>query len=267
MATGDQTDMLGRIKALIPRWFGDTTPILDSLLSGLANAQAFIYGLIAYAALQTRIATATDGWLDMIAADFFGIDLQRSPNETDDSYRARILGALFQEKATRNALVQSIRRVTGRMPIVIELTNPVDCGAYGVYSTGYSVAGAYGSIVTPYTAMVIALRASAVWPPANMQSIPPPVWGPGGYGVTYDGSNTVAGGKIVPNASAVGSYANQAALSAGTFGRVLYNIPNAPQTPAPGTISTANNAANADVFEAVERVRPVGTTVWLRVVS
>lgn len=70
MATGDQTDIFRRIKALLPQWFSDNTPVLDALLRGFAYATAFVYVLIAYAARQTRIKTATDGWLDMIAADF-----------------------------------------------------------------------------------------------------------------------------------------------------------------------------------------------------
>jgi hypothetical protein len=74
--TGDQTDILGRIKALLPfRWFPDTTPVLDALLSGIAWSLALIYSLIQYAKNQTRIATASDGFLDLISYDFFGINL------------------------------------------------------------------------------------------------------------------------------------------------------------------------------------------------
>ena len=93
MAAGDQTDILGRIKALLPfRWFPDITPVLDALLSGVAWALSFIYSLIQYAKLQTRIATASDGFLDLIAFDFFGTSLLRRQQETDVSFRGRILG-------------------------------------------------------------------------------------------------------------------------------------------------------------------------------
>ncbi len=80
--------------------------MLDALLRGFAYATAFVYVLIAYAARQTRIKTATDGWLDMIAADFFGASLLRKPGQSDASFRARILADLFREQATRNGLVK-----------------------------------------------------------------------------------------------------------------------------------------------------------------
>ena len=91
MATGDQSDILRRLKSTLPRWFGDSTTILDALLQGLAWAASFVYSLWAYAKLQTRIKTATDGWLDMIAADFFGSSLLRTANQSDASFRALII--------------------------------------------------------------------------------------------------------------------------------------------------------------------------------
>jgi hypothetical protein len=96
MATGDTTDVLGRLKAVLPRWFGGASPILDALLTGLATASAFIYSLYGYAKLQTRILTASDGWLDMVAADFFGTTLQRKASQTDSSFRAAIIANLLR---------------------------------------------------------------------------------------------------------------------------------------------------------------------------
>lgn len=160
--TGDQNDLLARLKALLPRgWFGssaDSVPIIDGLMTGLANGLAFIYSLYTYAKLQTRISTATDGWLDMISADFFGTDLPRNTGQSDDSYRNAIQARLLREKATRNAVTIALTALTGRAPTIIEPTRPQDTGAYGAPNSGYGVAGAYGSLSLPFQAFVIAYR-------------------------------------------------------------------------------------------------------------
>ena len=126
MATGDQTDILSRLKALLPtRWFGtraDTPDDVDGVMTGAANALAFIYSLYAYAKQQTRIATATDGWLDMIAADFFGAALLRKTGQSDTSYRAAINARLLREKGTRNAVTIALTALTGRAPTIISIS-------------------------------------------------------------------------------------------------------------------------------------------------
>ncbi|WP_045736812.1 hypothetical protein [Xanthomonas sp. MUS 060] len=161
MATGDQSDVFGRIKALIPRWFSDSTPVFDSLLRGFAYAKSFVYGLIVYAALQTRIKTATDGWLDMIAADFFGSSLLRKSGQSDASFRNRIIINLFRERATRNGLVKVLTDLTGRAPVVFEPQRPIDTGSYRGPLIGYGVAGGYGSMLLPYQAFVTVFRPSS----------------------------------------------------------------------------------------------------------
>lgn len=132
MAIGDQADIFGRIKAVLPnRWFGGISPLLDAITQGLANSSAFIYSLYLYAKLQTRILTATDGWLDMVAADFFGAALLRNANQTDASFRARIIINMFRERGTRNAITKVLTDLTGRAPIIFEPQRPKDTGAYG----------------------------------------------------------------------------------------------------------------------------------------
>src|SRR4051794_13359328 len=102
MATGDANDMLARIKALLPAgWFKGDTPVLDAVLSAAAYGLSFIYSQIAYAKLQTRIGTATDGFLDLISFDFFGGSLPRRKQEVDASFRARIIATLLRAKGTR----------------------------------------------------------------------------------------------------------------------------------------------------------------------
>lgn len=158
MATGDQTDMLARIKSTLPPWFPDDSTILDGLLSGLAWASAHVYDLIQYAALQTRIKTATDGWLDMIAGDFFGDALKRATNQTDASFRARIIINLMRERATRKSVTLVLQDVTGRTPIIFEPQRPADTGAYRQPVTAYGAAGGYGSMLLPCQAFVTAYR-------------------------------------------------------------------------------------------------------------
>jgi hypothetical protein len=68
--TGDTNDMLARLKMVLPaRWFADATPILDAVLTGLANAWSQLYGLLATVKLQTRLATASGVFLDIAAKD------------------------------------------------------------------------------------------------------------------------------------------------------------------------------------------------------
>jgi hypothetical protein len=159
MATGDTQDITARLKGLLPNgWFRGPSPVLDAILSGIATALAAAYSLFAYVRLQTRVATATDGFLDLIALDYFGGALKRRLRESDDSYRARILAALLAEKGTRQGLIRTLVALTGRTPVVFEPERPADTGGYGVGGVGYGVAGGYGALTAPYQAFVTAFR-------------------------------------------------------------------------------------------------------------
>lgn len=158
MQTGDQQDMLGRMQALLPRgWFGDAPPILTALLSGFAAIFANVYTVLMYAKAQLRIATATDGVLDLISADFFGPTLPRKTGESDTAFRNRITVNLFRERGTRKAVVQVLTTLTGRAPLIIEPSRPADTDGYGI-ACGYGVAGAYGSLLLSYQAFITAYR-------------------------------------------------------------------------------------------------------------
>jgi hypothetical protein len=147
MSVGTQADILARIKSLLPfRWFPDSTPVLDALLSGPAWALAQIYALIQYARLQTRIATATDGFLDLISFDFFGNTLLRRQQEQDNPFRARILATLLREKATRKGMNDALVNLTGRAPIIFEPSRPADTGGWNRPDRGWSQSvGGWGS--------------------------------------------------------------------------------------------------------------------------
>jgi len=132
MATGDQNDILARLKALIPpSWFGDNSTFRDAILSACAQALSWCYSLYLYAQLQTRIATATDGWLDMIAYDFFGDNYGRTAGQSDDVFRNAIKINLFRERGTRHSVQKILEDLTGNTPFIFEPQRPLDTGAYG----------------------------------------------------------------------------------------------------------------------------------------
>lgn len=155
--TGDQNDIFGRLKHLLPAgWFRDETPIVDAVMQGPAWALATIYSQIAYAALQTRIKTATDGWLDLISADFFGTNLPRIDNETDGAFRGRILSNLFVKGPTRASMSAVLTLITGRTPYIFEPSNPTDSLGWDG-SIYWDVAGNMGDPL-PYQSFVTAYR-------------------------------------------------------------------------------------------------------------
>ncbi|WP_230492836.1 hypothetical protein [Martelella alba] len=157
--TGDQSDMYARLRALLPAgWFGDDNPILDAVLYGCANSLSWAYTLYAYAVRQTRIKTATDGFLDLIAADFFGQDgLPRAANQGDASYLNKIVVNMFRERGTRKSVSSVLYDLTGRYPLIFEPERPADTGGYGA-GAGYRLGGGYGSLLMPYQAFVTAYR-------------------------------------------------------------------------------------------------------------
>ncbi|GEP00624.1 hypothetical protein [Methylobacterium haplocladii] len=181
MAVGDADDMLARLRTLLPPWFPDEAPILDGLLGGIAALLAFVHGLIAYAKAQTRIATATGGWLDLIAFDFFGLRFLRRAAETDDAFRPRILRELLRPRATREAIRRALVDLTGREPVLQELWNPGDCGGYGIGAIAYAGSGTGEQPVSGYgdnpSAYGIGTFAYVVPAPSQMVSGGAGAWG------------------------------------------------------------------------------------------
>lgn len=157
MATGDQNDFAGRLRAVLPAgWFPTVTPILTGVLTGIGNAFAAIWNEIQYTILQTRIATATGPWLDGISQDYYGGMLPRLAQEQDAAFSARIRANFFLIAATRAGLTASVFALTGRNPRIFEPANTQDTGGYYNLATkqgggiGYGVAGGYGDLLLPY---------------------------------------------------------------------------------------------------------------------
>lgn len=156
MAKGDQQDIFARLKAQFPKSWFQSSPNFDATLQGPAWALSTIYSQITYATLQTRIATATDGYLDLISNDFFGTSLPRLTNEQDGAFRARILANLFVKGPTRANMSAVLTLVTGRTPTIFEPSNTTDSGGWDgalYWDTGVGKWGApmpYQSFVTAY---------------------------------------------------------------------------------------------------------------------
>ena len=234
MATGDPEDMAVRMASVLPaRWFPDLSeaPVLLGLLTGIGTAWSYCYDLLAYARAQARIATATDAFLDMAAADFFGLALKRRNEEADDAFRGRIKGSLLQEMGTRAAVIAAVAEVTSARTAVFEPMRPADTGGYGGTNNpsiggggGYGIPGlAYGSLSRPFQFLVDVRRSAAV---AQLNGVI-------GYG----------GGR---NVTLPGGYG---------YGALAY-----------ATIALVeDDTSPADIAAAIVATLPAGTIAWLRV--
>jgi len=161
MAVGDQTNILGRLKSLLPfGWFPQgQTPVLDTALSGAAAALAWAYNLLTWTGQQMRLATSQGGMLDLFAYDYFGSNLPRLPNESDTAYAARIKAALLAPADTRGALINMLTALTGTPPLVFEPGHQADTGGIGTGYLGWtSGPGGWGSLALPYQLFVVAYR-------------------------------------------------------------------------------------------------------------
>lgn len=220
MATGDAKDVQSRLAALIPwSWFPvGTVPLFMAILAGIASALSFDYTLLSYIRLQTRIATATDGFLDLIAWDFFGADLLRANGQNDASFLASIKAAMFRERNTRNAVVSILTDLTGRAPVIFEPWRPTDSGGYSTNGCFYGARGGYGSQALQQQAFVRAYRPKS-------QGIP----NVAGYG---DSESGYGAGQ--------GMYASLASIGGIT---------------------------DADIYAAVDSVRPTCAILWVDIES
>jgi hypothetical protein len=225
--TGDSADFVYRLRAALPKqWFASEAPNLTAVLGCLSTPWVWFYGLLGYVKAQTRIASATDSWLDLIAHDFLGCLYRRKPSEGDPAYRARIQNAILSEAATRSALAAGIEGLTGIAPAIFEPARCADTGSYGLGQPGsgtvplglaYGTAGGWGSLALPYQVFLTVKLPS----PGNQAGLAGYGSGTGGYGA----------GSI--------SYIDLAQI--------------------PGQVT------DQDIQSAVCRLLPVNTVAWLRI--
>ncbi len=166
MAIGDQSDIAARLRGYLPQgWFPvaglsgtDPAPVLATVLNGFALVLSACYGLLNYVRLQTRIQTATDGFLDLVARDFFGTQLTRQTNQTDASFRTAILWNLLLTRVTRAGLIAILQNLTGRAPIVFEPARPMDVFCLGTTQNAGLGVARLGSYAMPGQILVTAFR-------------------------------------------------------------------------------------------------------------
>jgi len=196
MATGDQDDIRGRLAAVLPQaWFGgdvSTVPVWRTVLAMPARMGAWLYDLIIYARQQTRISTATGGWLDLIAFDYLGTALRRRGSQTDTAFRRRILAEVLRTRGTRPAMERLLVDLTGQMPTIFEPARPADTGVYGGPGLGYGVAGRYGSLSRPGEVLIDIRRGAAASIP-NVTGYGMPAGGYGMGAIEYAGAEDVGG--------------------------------------------------------------------------
>ncbi len=154
MAAGDRADMLDRLKSVLPPWFPSETPLLDGVLMAPAAVMAWAYGFLALTKLQTRIATATDRFLDLAAFDFFGLRVRRKPGQNDKSFRAVIPAEVLRARGTRDGILQAITDLTGGGATMFEPYYPFDTGGWDSYALGFDQAGGWGSRDMPYEVLI-----------------------------------------------------------------------------------------------------------------
>ena len=262
MATGDINDIAARMRSVLPgSWFPSpnsdgtsNTPILDAVLIGLAWPWAQFYSLLLFVQLQTRIATASGSFLDMIAQDYLGNRTFRHPGQGDNAFRAAIVAEILRPRVTRAALVQTIINLTGRTPIVFEPIRPADTGGYGFQGMFQGTGLAYGSADGTVPASVPGAAGSIV-NPSTAQVSP----GPGGWGSlllpfqVFITAYRAIGGGIAQ----VGGYYTGTGWAGGGYGVGALEWAELSQS--------LGQITDADIDNAIVAVLPVGTTAWTRV--
>ena len=224
---GDQADFVTRILAVLPkRWFGDNSPRLSALVNALAIPWVFLYDLLQYVKAQSRISTATDDWLSLVALDFFGRELARIEDEGDGAYRIRIENALLQTAASRGAVASGLANLSGTIPTIFEPSACHDTGGYG------GLSGTAGG-----TMCGLAYGATGGWGNLSM---------PGQFFITVTRGVSVG-------LSRVGGYG----VGMGGYGHGSYSYINLLEIP--------GRVTDQDIQRALVRLLPVNATAWLRI--
>lgn len=185
MATGDLNDITARIAATFPPWVPTSLPIINAVLTGVARGFAHVYRLLQFMRTQSRIKTATGGFLDLISYDYFGTNMLRRKAEPDSVFQARLLLELLRPRVTLAAVRQMLIDLTGRVPLIIEPGYPGNIGAWDVGTFAFDASGCWINAGIGNQVFITAFR-------------------PIGNGVPLvSGYDSYAGGWDVPNFSFV----------------------------------------------------------------
>lgn len=229
MATGDQNDLLGRLRSYMPpTWFGDwaDAPIISALLNGIASALSTAYLLIMFFWAQTRLDTSSGGWVDIWASDFLGNSLPRKAGESDASYIARIKIAIFQKRATRPAMVSVLTQLTGSAPIIFEPARPLDSGCLGKNTGVNSFCGVarMGSLACPFGALITVFRPQVSGGSAGAAYSNAPRWSAMGAPLSHGYTGSLADEKTAASDDDIYAAINATRPIATNIGVCITNI-------------------------------------------
>ena len=261
MATGDATDITGRLQRLLPaRWFATPAPIRDAILGGIADALAWSYSAVAWARAQTRLLTAYGPLLDVWAYDYLGLTVTRRASETDAAFAPRVKKEVLRERVTNHGMKQALTDLAGTAPVVFEPWNPnngiaisgggtlINCAGLSIGNTAQTSSM---SLAHPFLFGNTALIGSTAYPNQAIVAY----WPPGFVGAS--GSLGVGSG-IGSAGSQDGGGVSTGVGSAGT------------QVGAGGIVSMAalsGAITTQDIMNAILRTKPSGVTVWTAAIS
>jgi hypothetical protein len=171
--------------------------------------------MLGFVKAQTRVNTATGGWLDLCAADYFGHGgLPRLQYEQDSAYRARILYNLTAPRGTLAGMRGMLTQLTGNVPVIVQPGNPVSCGglatpanpaagggglAFYNGNTELGGAGNIGSLTMPGQVLITVERPTTGWGIyGGMNGLATPATPAigGGYGLATPGNASAGGGLL-----------------------------------------------------------------------
>lgn len=247
MATGDSNDILNRIRAAISKgWFQYVAPARDALLGGLASGLAFVYSLLSYIQNQTRIASASDFFLDLAAFDFFGLRIQRRPGQPDSTFSPQIRKEVLRTRVTRPGIIRAVNDLTQTAVSMFEPENPQDSGGWGTYLFAFDASGGWGAQLS-YTTFITAVQ-------------------PVGAGIpNLSGFDDSYGGWGSPPYAFVGTgWSNGFSSGFGNlygFGLTGGQFALADPTLISGAVT------NADIYSQIEANRGAGITCWVNITT
>jgi hypothetical protein len=242
MATGDSNDILMRVKMLIPfRWFSWVAPLRDAVLGGLSDSMAWCYSWIVYTRTQSRIATSTGPFLDLISYDFLGRHLPRRGLD-DNTFRTRIMATILQERVTRAGMNNALLSITGATPSIFEPWNTGDAGAWSGPTVAqashgnfaWNTVGGWGATNLP-TQVFLNLHRSA-----------------------FSGVPNVGGWSSAGNLSGLGSWVNATGSSVTVTG------PSGGGIELIGPSTAQIGVTDAVIYDTINTTRPTGSIMWTR---
>lgn len=229
------------IRELPSRWWSTPAPIRDAILGGASDILAWAYAFFVYAKAQMRLATASGFWIDLFSFDYLGLTTLRRGPETDANYAARVKKELVRERVTRAGMLQAIKDLTGKAPVIVE---PWLGGDVGGWSHGV------GSSATP---------APWGWGTGTPTAGAYPAWG---SSITNQVFMTVYRSGIGVGVAGVGGWSH--GVGSGAIPTPMGWNQGAGEWVSDELI--AGTVTDQDIYDTINRTKPVGVTVWVQLV-